>query len=78
MKSIDVHDAEARLSQLVEAAANGDETILAKNGKPIARLVAAAQPRRPRRFGVLKGQIRIADDFDAPLPRDVIASFEGR
>jgi antitoxin (DNA-binding transcriptional repressor) of toxin-antitoxin stability system len=63
---------------LVDAAAAGEEIIIAKAGKPTARLVSMERVKVTRRFGALKGQIRIADDFDAPLPDDVLDSFEGR
>ncbi len=65
-----MHEAKAHLSKLVERAAKGEEIILAKAGKPMARLVAVGeQPRLPeRRFGSGKSQIWICPDFDAPIP----------
>lgn len=78
MKSVTIQDAKENLLQLVEAAANGEETLIAKDGKPLARLVPITESKPQRRFGLLKGQVQIADDFDAPLPDDVLASFEGR
>jgi prevent-host-death family protein len=71
-----LYQAKTALSDLVDRAARGEEVVIAKNGKPMVRLVPATRPvRRP---GAWKGQIRIARDFDAPLPADLLAAFEGR
>lgn len=78
MQTVNIHDAKTQFSRLVDAAAGGEEIIIAKAGKPAARLVPMERPKVTRRFGGLKGKVRIADDFDAPLPDDVIAAFEGR
>jgi prevent-host-death family protein len=78
MLTVNIHDAKTQFSRLVDAAAAGEEIIIAKAGKPTARLVSMERVKVTRRFGALKGQIRIADDFDAPLPDDVLDSFEGR
>lgn len=78
MRVVNIHEAKTHLSRLVEDVATRREAIvIAKAGKPMARLVPLV-PERPRRvFGLLAGQIRIADDFDAPLPDDVLKNFEG-
>jgi prevent-host-death family protein len=79
MQPVNIHDAKTHFSRLVDAAANGEEIIIAKAGKPAARLRPIQHERSPRRFCGLKGKIiKIADDFDAPLPDDLIAAFEGR
>jgi prevent-host-death family protein len=78
MQKVNIHEAKTQFSRLVDAAANGEEIIIAKAGKPAARLVPLERVKTKRRFGALKGKIRIADDFDAPLPDDLIAAFEGR
>lgn len=78
MQTVNIHEAKTQFSRLVDAAANGEEIVIAKAGKPTARLVPIERAKVTRRFGGLKGKIRMADDFDAPLPDDVIASFEGR
>ena len=78
METVNIHEAKTQFSRLVDAAAGGKEIIIAKAGKPTARLVPLARVTTKRRFGALKGKIRIADDFDAPLSDDVIAGFEGR
>jgi prevent-host-death family protein len=75
MPTVNIHEAKTQFSRLVDAAAGGEEIVIAKAGKPAARLVPMA---RVRRFGGLKGKVRIAEDFDAPLPDEVIAGFEGR
>ncbi len=77
MKTIDIHEAKTHLSRLVEEAAAGKEIIIAKNGKPVARLAPLDKPSRPRTPGALKGRIRIAENFDAPLPDEVLNSFLG-
>ena len=77
MRQVNIHQAKTQLSQLLEDVARGDEIVIAKAGKPIARLVAIAATNQPRRRGLLKGRIAIAADFDAPLPAEVLASFEG-
>ncbi|CAB3666799.1 type II toxin-antitoxin system Phd/YefM family antitoxin [Trinickia soli] len=78
MRTVNIHEAKTQFSRLVDAAAGGEEIIIAKAGKPAARLVPMERVKVTRRFGGLKGKIRIADDFDAPLPDDVVAAFEGR
>lgn len=73
-----LYDAKTNLSHLVERAAAGEEIIIAKNGVPKARLVPLPKARTPRRPGGWEGRVWIADDFDAPLPPDMQAAFEGR
>ena len=77
MRQVNIHEAKTHLSQLVEDAARGDEIIIAKAGKPVARLVAVDDDTTPRPRGLLKGKIWMADDFDAPLPREILQSFDG-
>lgn len=78
MSTVNIHEAKTNFSRLVDEAAAGAEIIIAKAGVPAARLVPLASAPPERRIGVLKGKIRIAEDFDAPLPDDVLAAFEGR
>ena len=70
---VNVHSARARLSELLERAARGEEIILAKRGKPIARLVPV-EDREPRHPGLAKG--RLTDAFFEPLPPDEIESWD--
>ena len=78
MKQVDIHEAEIQLSRLVEEAEGGEDIIIARAGKPVARLTRIAPMASRRRLGVLDGKFRIPEDFDAPLPDEVIAAFEGR
>ena len=72
-----MHEAKTHLSRLVDEAAAGEEIVIAKSGRPVARLVPIDPVLRPRRvFGQMKGKIWIADDFDAPLPDDLVDLFE--
>ena len=74
MELINVHQAKTHLSRLLERVLQGEEILIAKNGKPIARLVPVTPA--PRRPGRLKGKIRMAADFDA-LPEELAAAFRG-
>ena len=77
MTIMNIHQAKTHFSQLVEQAVKGGEVIIAKAGVPILKLVPlVVKPKR--KPGALKGKIRIADDFDAPLPDETLAFFEGK
>jgi prevent-host-death family protein len=76
-KIVNLYEAKTHLSKLVDEAAAGREVVIAKAGVPRARLVAVERPVHRRKPGGAKGRIRIADDFDAPLPPDVLAAFLG-
>lgn len=76
VKVLNLYEAKSRLSALVEEASAGTEIIIAKAGVPRARLVPVKDKAR-RRPGGSKGRIRIATDFDAPLPPDILAGFTG-
>jgi len=78
MRTVNIHAAKTQLSRLVEAAAAGEEIIIAKAGKPVARLGPLVCSQRRRRLGVLAGKLSVPEDFDAPLPDEVIEAFEGR
>jgi len=75
---VNVHQAKTHLSRLLDEVAAGAEVVIAKAGRPVARLVPLEPVVRRKRLGLLKGRIDVPDDFDAPLPPDVIADFEGR
>jgi len=77
-ESVNIHNAKTHLSKLVDRAAAGSEIVIAKAGKPVARLVPLAVANRPRKLGALKGKIKVPDDFDAPLPAKALDAFEGR
>ena len=77
-KTINMHEAKTHFSELVNAVSEeGREIFIAKAGKPVARLVPLKEKKSKVRFGLLKGKIKIADDFDEPLPNDIIDLFEG-
>ncbi len=80
MQTVNIHAAKTQLSRLVDEAAAGAEIIIARAGKPVARLMPLAASPAPQRrvLGRLAGQISIPADFDAPLPDDVLDAFEGR
>jgi prevent-host-death family protein len=78
MSVVNIYEAKTQLSKLVEEAAAGKDVVIARGGKPVARLTRLNTPKRALKFGVLKGKIKMAADFDAPLPDDVVALFEGR
>ena len=76
MTTVNIHQAKTHLSRLLAEVARGEEVIISRAGTPVARLTpyTAAQPRR--RLGRDRGLFEVPDDFDAPLPDDVIESFE--
>ena len=76
MRTVNIHEAKTHLSRLVDEAVNGKDIVIAKAGKPMVRLVPVAPAKRRRTgFGELKGKIWISDDFDAPLPDDMLRAF---
>ncbi|HEV8724285.1 MAG TPA: type II toxin-antitoxin system Phd/YefM family antitoxin [Candidatus Binatia bacterium] len=78
MKQVNIHQAKTELSKLVERAESGEETVIARAGKPAAKLVPLTRARGRPLLGLLDGKFRIPDDFNAPLPDSVIRAFEGR
>jgi prevent-host-death family protein len=76
--TVSLYEAKTRLSRLVDRALRGEEVVITRHGRPVARLVPAKPDRGPRKLGALGGKIRIGRDFDAPLPDDLQAGFEGR
>lgn len=78
MPTVNIYEAKTQLSKLVDLAASGSDVIIARNGKPVARLTTVENSKRPYRLGLLKEKGGwLADDFDAPLPDDILAQFEG-
>lgn len=77
MKRVNIYEAKTRLSQLVQEAASGQDVVIARAGRPVARLTRLLGTTRKRRLGVLDGRFRIPDDFNRPLPDDLLSSFEG-
>ena len=64
---INIHEAKTHLSRLIEDVANGNEILIAKGGRAMARLVPLGRDESPRRLGLLKGKLRIDDDFERSL-----------
>jgi prevent-host-death family protein len=75
MTEVNVHEAKTHLSRLLARVEAGEEVLISRAGHPIARLVPARKPRGRRRAGRFAGKGRIADDFNAPLPSEVLAEF---
>jgi prevent-host-death family protein len=65
MQTVNMHEAKSQLSALVQAVLDGEDVVIAKAGRPVVRLIPFQETRAPREPGRLKGQIRMADDFDA-------------
>ena len=75
--TVNIHEAKTHLSRLLQRVIAGEEVVIAKSGEPIARLIPFTEKPLQRTPGSAKGKIRVAADFDAPLPADVLAAFEG-
>lgn len=78
MTIVNIHQAKTNFSKLVDAVMHGEEIIIAKAGKPAAKLVPITTIKPKRKPGALKGKIKIAADFDAPLPSEIAKQFEGK
>ncbi|MBV9949063.1 MAG: type II toxin-antitoxin system Phd/YefM family antitoxin [Myxococcales bacterium] len=76
--NVSVYDAKTNLSRLLDRAAAGEEIVITRNGRPVAKLVPATASRKPRKLGLLKGRIRISKSFDDPLPDGILDAFEGK
>ena len=75
MSTVNIHDAKTHLSRLIEQAAQGEQVIIAKAGKPLVKLTALEAPTRPRRLGFLKGQIAVPEDFDTMGAEEIARLF---
>ena len=78
IQTFNVREAKTHLSRLLQAVASGTEVIIAKAGKLMARLSRIEESGSQIRFGVLKGKVKVSDDFDAALPDNILLEFEGR
>jgi prevent-host-death family protein len=74
---VNVHEAKTHLSRLLQRVAAGEEVTIARAGTPVARLVAVEPKNWVRPLGMDRGKIWVADDFDAPLPDDLLKAFYG-
>ena len=77
MIEVSIEQVKTQLAALIEQVATGEDVIIIESGKPVAKIVTIKQPKR-RRLGEDIGKGWVADDFDAPLPDDLQAYFEGR
>ncbi len=75
MAPVNIHDAKTHFSRLIERVLLGEEIVIAKAGRPVAKLVPITPEARDRRPGGAKGAFIVPPDFDAPLPDDVIAEW---
>jgi prevent-host-death family protein len=78
MGPINIHEAKTQLSKLIEAVEAGEEVIIARAGKPVARLVPFKPVKPVRMPGLMQGKIWISEDFNDPLPEDILDYFEGK
>ena len=76
MRTVNVYAAKTKLSSLLDDAERGEEIVITRSGRPVAKLVPYRASRKARTLGRLEGKIRIAADFDAPLPPEILADFE--
>jgi prevent-host-death family protein len=76
MEVVNVHEAKTHFSRLIERVLGGEEVVIAKAGRPVAKLVPVGREQAARQPGSARGEVKIADDFDAPLPDDIQAGFE--
>ena len=77
MTTVNVHEAKTHLSRLLARVAGGEEVVIARGGTPVAKLTAVSSEHVRRMPGALRGQLVLADDFDAPLPDDELEAWEG-
>jgi len=75
--TVNIYEAKTKLSELVERAAAGEDIVIAKAGRPRAKLVALPARKEPRKPGLFKGQIWIAENAEDPLPPEILRAFEG-
>ncbi len=75
-RTVNVHEAKTHLSRLLEQVAQGEEVVIAKSGRPVARLVAVKGQVGRREPGSARGRVKMSEDFDAPLPEDIQSYFE--
>ena len=77
VKEVNVHEAKTHLSRLLADVERGTEVIIARAGKPVARLVRFDRAPQERVFGLDRGSFQVPTDFDTPLPDGVLEDFEG-
>ena len=75
MQQVNIHEAKTHLSRLLEKIESGEDIVITRHGKPIARLIPFEEPAIQRKPDCLKGKIKMSEDFDAPLPDDIAESL---
>jgi prevent-host-death family protein len=75
MKIVNIYEAKTQLSRLLREVAAGEDIVIAKDGTPLARLVPFQEEGRTRELGFARGRIVLSEDFDAPLPEDLLEAF---
>lgn len=75
MQTVNMHEAKTHLSKLIKSVAAGEEITIARSGQPVAKLIPFAKSKK-RTLGQLEGQLKVSEQFDAPLPADLLAEFE--
>ncbi len=75
-RMVNVHEAKTHLSRLLDRVSQGEEILIARAGKPAARLVPVSEQPERREPGSASGRVVIGEDFDAPLPEEVLETFE--
>lgn len=78
MKTVNIHEAKTHLSKLLARVRKGEEIVLAKAGKPVAKIVPFEAPSKRRVPGSARGLVKIYDNFDDPLPDEILDAFEGK
>ena len=78
MKAVNTHEAKTQFSRLLRRVAAGEEITIANRGVPVARLIPIPGKRASRKLGKFRGKFVVPDDFDAPLPEEVLDAFEGK
>lgn len=78
MKEVNTHEAKTHLSRLLRRVAAGEEIIIANRGVPVAHLVPVRAKDGGRKLGMFEGKFVVPDDFDAPLPEEILDAFEGK
>ncbi len=78
MNKVNTHEAKTSFSRLLRRVAAGEEITISNRGVPVARLVPIPKHEATRKLGVFRDQMTVPDDFDAPLPHDILDAFEGK
>lgn len=76
MPQVNIHQAKTQFSKLIVSVENGEEIIIARHGKPVAKLVPMSKNISPRKPGSAKGRFKVPSDFFEPLPQDILEAFE--